>query len=44
MADGTTKRICEVQVGDQVLSRDPATGKDEAKTVTWTIERMRRRW
>ena len=39
MADGTTKRICEVQVGDQVLSRDPATGKDEAKTVTFTIER-----
>ena len=39
MADGTTKRICEVQVGDQVLSRDPATGKDEAKTVTSTIER-----
>jgi len=39
MADGTTKRICEVQVGDQVLSRDPATGKDEAKTVTATIER-----
>ena len=39
MADGTTKRICDVQVGDQVLSRDPATGKDEAKTVTFTIER-----
>ena len=39
MADGSTKRICEVQVGDQVLSRDPATGKDEAKTVTFTIER-----
>ena len=39
MAAGTTKRICEVQVGDQVLSRDPATGKDEAKTVTATVER-----
>ena len=25
-------------MGDQVLSRDPATGKDEAKTVTFTIE------
>ena len=39
MADGTTKRICDVEVGDQVLSRDPATGKDEAKTVTATVER-----
>ena len=39
MADGSTKRIRDVQVGDQVLSRDPATGKDEAKTVTSTIER-----
>ena len=39
MADGTTKLIREVQVGDQVLSRNPQTGKDEAKTVTWTIER-----
>ena len=39
MADGTTKRIQDVQVGDQVLSRDPATGKDEVKTVTATIER-----
>ena len=28
-----------MQVGDQVLSRNPATGKDEAKTVTNTIER-----
>jgi len=39
MADGTTKRIQDVQVGDQVLSRDPQTGKDEVKTVTGTIER-----
>jgi len=31
--------IQQVQVGDQVLSRSPATGKDEAKTVTATIER-----
>ena len=38
-ADGSTKRICDVEVGDQVLSRNPATGKDEAKTVTSTIER-----
>ena len=39
MADGSTKRICDVQVGDQVLSRDPQTDKVEAKTVTNTIER-----
>ena len=39
MADGSRKPIQQVQVGDQVLSRDPATGKDEAKTVTFTIER-----
>ena len=39
MADGSTKRIVDVQVGDQVLSRNPATGKDEAKTVTATVER-----
>jgi len=39
MADGSTKRIVDVQVGDQVKSRDPATGKDEVKTVTTTIER-----
>ena len=26
-------------MGDQVLSRDPQTGKDEAKTVTATVER-----
>jgi hypothetical protein len=39
MADGSTKRIVDVQVGDLVKSRDPATGKDEVKTVTATIER-----
>ncbi len=39
MADGSTKRIVDVQVGDQVRCRDPQTGKDEAKTVTATIER-----
>jgi len=39
MADGSRKPIQQVQVGDQVLSRDPATGKDEARTVTATIER-----
>ena len=39
MADGSTKPIQQVQVGDQVLSRDPQTSKEEAKTVTATIER-----
>ena len=39
MADGSMRPIQQVQVGDQVLSRNPQTGKDEAKTVTWTIER-----
>jgi len=39
MADGSSKRIVDVQVGDQVKSRDPATGRDEVKTVTATVER-----
>ena len=39
MADSNREPIQQVQVGDQVLSRDPATGKDEAKMVTFTIER-----
>jgi hypothetical protein len=39
MADGTTEPIDQVQVGDQVLSRDPDTGQDGVKTVTGTISR-----
>ena len=39
MADGTTKPIQDVQVGDQVKSRNPETGRDEVKAVTGTIER-----
>jgi len=39
MADGTTKPIDQVQVGDQVLSRDPDTGQDGVNTVTGTISR-----
>jgi hypothetical protein len=39
MADGTTKSIDQVQVGDQLLSRDLDTGKDGVKTVTGTISR-----
>jgi flagellar biosynthesis/type III secretory pathway protein FliH len=34
MADGTTKRIDEVQVGDTVLATDPTTGRTEARVVT----------
>jgi RHS repeat-associated protein len=33
MADGTTKRIKEVRVGDTVLARDPQTGETAAKKV-----------
>ena len=40
MADGTTKPIEKVQVGDRVRSRDPLTGKEGAKTVTATIQRQ----
>jgi hypothetical protein len=39
MADGTTKPIDKVQVGDQVLSRDPDTDQDGVNTVTGTISR-----
>jgi RHS repeat-associated protein len=34
MADGTTKPIANVAVGDQVLATDPETGVSEAKQVT----------
>ncbi|WP_157545167.1 LamG-like jellyroll fold domain-containing protein [Hamadaea tsunoensis] len=34
MADGTTRRIEDVKVGDKVKATDPATGKTEAKPVT----------
>ncbi|MFC9295504.1 polymorphic toxin-type HINT domain-containing protein [Streptomyces sp. NPDC057011] len=37
MADGTTKAIEDVEVGDKVLATDPQTGDTEAKTVTATI-------
>ncbi len=40
MADGSTKAISEVRAGDRVRSRDPQTGKEEAKTVTATIKRL----
>jgi hypothetical protein len=34
MADGDTKPIGDVKLGDKVLSTDPATGKTEGKTVS----------
>lgn len=37
MADGTTKPIEDVQVGDQVIATDPETDQTEPKTVTAEI-------
>ncbi|GAA3535331.1 hypothetical protein GCM10022419_013630 [Nonomuraea rosea] len=37
MADGTTKPIDEVEIGDQVLATDPETGRTESKPVTALI-------
>ncbi|MDX3456186.1 polymorphic toxin-type HINT domain-containing protein [Streptomyces sp. ME02-8801-2C] len=37
MADGTTKRIQDVRVGDAVLATDPESGRTEGHTVTDTI-------
>jgi len=34
MADGTTKKIKDIKVGDKVLATDPKTGKTSARTVT----------
>ncbi|NKE58350.1 hypothetical protein FXN61_16570 [Lentzea sp. PSKA42] len=37
MADGSTKRIDEVRLGDQVLATDPETGESGVREVTATI-------
>ncbi|VEH89196.1 polymorphic toxin-type HINT domain-containing protein [Propionibacterium australiense] len=37
MADGTTKRIDQVEVGEEVLAHDPATGEDVPATVERTF-------
>ncbi|MET9411551.1 polymorphic toxin type 24 domain-containing protein [Streptomyces sp. NPDC002935] len=37
MADGTTKAIKDVTVGDQVIATDPETGRTESRTVLATI-------
>jgi Pretoxin HINT domain/Protein of unknown function (DUF1308) len=37
MADGSTKRIEDVKVGDKVLATDPTTGRTEARPVTQVI-------
>ena len=36
MADGTTKRVADVRVGDKVLAIDPLTGEKTVDTVTET--------
>ncbi|MEV4754381.1 polymorphic toxin-type HINT domain-containing protein [Micromonospora sp. NPDC049559] len=37
MADGGTKRISEVRIGDRVVATDPTTGRTAAETVTDVI-------
>ncbi|MEV1005393.1 polymorphic toxin-type HINT domain-containing protein [Nonomuraea sp. NPDC050202] len=37
MADGTTKAIQDLEIGDKVLAADPETGETRAETVTATI-------
>ena len=37
MADGSTKRIDQVQAGEQVLAHNPTTGQDEPATVEQTF-------
>ncbi|MFH8886285.1 polymorphic toxin-type HINT domain-containing protein [Streptomyces californicus] len=37
MADGTTKPIEDVRIGDEVIATDPATGETVARTVTAEI-------
>ncbi|MEO3930988.1 hypothetical protein ABGB07_45180 [Micromonosporaceae bacterium B7E4] len=37
MADGSHKRIADVELGDQVLAADPETGVTAGRTVTATI-------
>ncbi|WP_097283060.1 RICIN domain-containing protein [Streptomyces sp. OK228] len=37
MADGTTKTIKDVRIGDVVLATDPEMGRTEGRTVTHTI-------
>ena len=43
MADGTTKRVADVKVGDKVLSIDPLTGEKTVDTVTETAHGWRDR-
>ncbi|MES5823457.1 polymorphic toxin-type HINT domain-containing protein [Streptomyces sp. RG80] len=38
MADGTTKAIEDVDIGDEVLATDPETGKTKTETVTAEIK------
>jgi Pretoxin HINT domain len=34
MADGTTKRISEIEIGDKVVATDPVTGRTSVREVT----------
>ena len=38
MADGSVKAIASVQPGDWVKSRNEATGQDDARQVTTSVE------
>lgn len=38
MADGSTKRIEDIDIGDEVLATDPETGKTKKETVTAEIK------
>jgi hypothetical protein len=38
MADGSTKKIKDVDIGDEVLATDPETGETKAETVTAEIK------
>lgn len=37
LADGTSKPIEDIEVGDKVMATDPATGEEEARTVARTF-------
>ena len=40
MADGTTKPIGEVELGDEVLATDPATGQSTARPVRLLLRQV----
>ncbi|MFJ6459760.1 polymorphic toxin-type HINT domain-containing protein [Streptomyces sp. NPDC091387] len=44
MADGTTKDIDKIKIGDKVLATDPETGETKAERVTRTIVTENDKW